>query len=598
MKKEYKLLSLVLLLILLFTFSPVDKAEAAVKKSVTVTTQKQLNDALTNTGVSKITIKPSRDTSFMIPYGDYHKELIIYQTKANIINSGTFDSLNIIVANENELSKALNTYDIDTITVKTSSKSNMVLNGGNSNINLVVDAFRLTVANNSQWNSITVKKNASWIENAVGNNFVLTLSKFNLTTNENAAVESIYINRNSATLNINANSTIAAIKAKYNATINLSGKFEGQVLNSISKQNAKGKVKAVTATTTYSVEAYNTPNQVKTNVSKAHVHDDGAWIEQTATTTRIGAKVRYCMGCRGVLEIITSPMLSEDPVVTTVPEHTHEYVVTSDIPATCKTIGIKTYTCIANDSEYVETTPAACDNEGIWYEQKATTTNNGLRVRACTKCGAIFETVILPKLEEEAHEVVTEQGNPGADAVPEIPEAVTEEENSGEVTEPENTEAVKEDGNTDTVNGHKLVTVTIDLGNGKTKEVKGYYDYAMAQEVYNKLNDLRKSKGLNPLTWNNGMAPSADVRAAELTVKFDHWRPNGEYCYYIYDAMVSENVAMGYTSATDVMVGWINSPSHYNAMVKTNYKSVSISCFMYEGLPGQYLGYWSMLFSY
>lgn len=149
----------------------------------------------------------------------------------------------------------------------------------------------------------------------------------------------------------------------------------------------------------------------------------------------------------------------------------------------------------------------------------------------------------------------------------------------------------------ETVNGHKLITVTIDLGNGQTKEVKGYYDDNIAKEVYVKLNNLRSGKSLNALIWNSGMAPSADVRAAELTVKFDHWRPNGEYCYDIYPSMSSENVAMGYVTSDAVMTGWINSTSHYNAMIKADYQSVSISCFMYEALPGQYLGYWSMLFS-
>jgi uncharacterized protein YkwD len=475
MKRIYKILTYVLLFIILFTSSPVIKADAATSKAVTVTTQSQLDSALNNAKVSKITIKAKSNVNFIIPNGDYHKDLIVYQSKVDLTNNGYFDSLHILIANEDELSKAINTNDVDTITLKTTSKSSMVLNSGKSDVELIVDASRVSVTNNSNWESITIKYCASWVENAQNNNFIVTAGKLNITVNEAAAVKSMYINRSSSTLNIIANGTVEAITLKGNATINISGQFEGQVLSSIGKEKVKSKVKVITSTGIYAIEAFNSPVLVKTTVSKTHIHDEGTWVEQTATTTRIGAKVRYCTSCKAVLEIITSPMLSEEPIVNT------------------------------DES---------------------------------------------PKSES-----------------------------------------------TETINGHELVTVTIDLGNGKTKEVKGYYDSAMAQEVFVKLNELRTGKGLNTLSWNSGMAPSADVRAAELTVKFDHWRPNGQYCYDIYPAMTSENVAMGYLSAADVMVGWINSTAHYNAMVKADYKSVSISCFVYEGVPGQYIGYWSMLFS-
>lgn len=231
--------------------------------------------------------------------------------------------------------------------------------------------------------------------------------------------------------------------------------------------------------------------------------------------------------------------------------HKHTYTATITSLASCTSEGVMTYSCNAGDHTYTEAIPAIGHVAGEWRViTEATVSNKGVRALECTICNELMDTEEIPALIDKEY-----------------------------------------------VNGHELVKVTIDLGSGQTKEVKGYYDYDLAQEVYMKLNELRTEKGLSSLNWNNGMAPWADVRAAELTVKFDHYRPNGEYCYYIYDDMASENVAMGYTSASDVMTGWINSSSHYSAMVKADYKSVSISCFIYEAIPGQYIGYWSMLFS-
>lgn len=204
-------------------------------------------------------------------------------------------------------------------------------------------------------------------------------------------------------------------------------------------------------------------------------------------------------------------------------QHVHKYTESIIKEASCTMDGTKKFTCECG-AAYIETIPATGHDEGIWYEQKATTSYNGIKVRACSKCGAILEHILIPKLtQEEASK--TDDTNTVVD------DSNTVIDNSKEVTD-----------DTNTVNGNQLITITIDMGNGKTKDVVGYYDYDMAREVFEKLNELRASKGLKPLAWNYGMAPSADVRAAEVTVKFDHYRPNGEYCYYIYPTMSSENV--------------------------------------------------------
>jgi len=124
-------------------------------------------------------------------------------------------------------------------------------------------------------------------------------------------------------------------------------------------------------------------------------------------------------------------------------------------------------------------------------------------------------------------------------------------------------------------------TVEVELKDGNTQEVYGYYDEELSKQVFEQLNEYRVANGLNALNWSNEIEQYADTRAAEAAVLFDHERPNGERFYSLdRSRMNGENLALGYSSANTVMTAWKNSPGHNENMLYPTFKSVAVSCFV------------------
>lgn len=70
------------------------------------------------------------------------------------------------------------------------------------------------------------------------------------------------------------------------------------------------------------------------------------------------------------------------------------------------------------------------------------------------------------------------------------------------------------------------VAIDIDMGNGTTQRIYGYYvDMSGLDSM---VNDYRESIGLPRLPTETGQAEYMRLRAAECTVQFSHWRPNGQ----------------------------------------------------------------------
>lgn len=75
------------------------------------------------------------------------------------------------------------------------------------------------------------------------------------------------------------------------------------------------------------------------------------------------------------------------------------------------------------------------------------------------------------------------------------------------------------------------------------------YHYKEAFEVLHLVNELRSSVGVEPLVMEMTMLEAAMRRSIELSVYFDHFRPNGEFFTTIGDEVgghvqpMSENIA-------------------------------------------------------
>lgn len=144
----------------------------AASKSKTVTSQAQLNAALKDGKISKITIKTSKKTNFTIKKGSYSKKtLVINADKATVTNAGKFKGISITKAatvNEKADANAITVTDTKlTLNIKKGAdKSAIILGKKNADIKLVADGkvssvtvakdAKLSISGKSQVGKLTV----------------------------------------------------------------------------------------------------------------------------------------------------------------------------------------------------------------------------------------------------------------------------------------------------------------------------------------------------------------------------------------------------------------------------------------------------------
>ncbi|MCR4891847.1 MAG: hypothetical protein K5989_06690 [Lachnospiraceae bacterium] len=136
---------------------------------------------------------------------------------------------------------------------------------------------------------------------------------------------------------------------------------------------------------------------------------------------------------------------------------------------------------------------------------------------------------------------------------------------------------------------------TVDLGDGRTKTVKGYYDFNMSDDLFELVNDYRIMEGRRVLSANASLDNTAMVRARELSYRTTHWRPNGEECFTAFPDVHSggENIAAGYKNADAFFKAWKESPEHNANMLGSRYRSAGMMVFVskeknWEGLSYRY----------
>ena len=116
-------------------------------------------------------------------------------------------------------------------------------------------------------------------------------------------------------------------------------------------------------------------------------------------------------------------------------------------------------------------------------------------------------------------------------------------------------------------------------------------NYNYAYEVLNIVNQRRSENGLAPLVMNSSLMESAMQRAAETSILFSHTRPDSSLCFDINSLMYGENIASGYSDASSVMTGWMNSSGHKANILDTDYTTIGIGCVNINGV-----WYWTQCF--
>jgi len=116
-------------------------------------------------------------------------------------------------------------------------------------------------------------------------------------------------------------------------------------------------------------------------------------------------------------------------------------------------------------------------------------------------------------------------------------------------------------------------------------DTSGSYNDDMAKEVLGLVNQIRADNGLAPLSWSGSLVKGAKSRATEIVVKWAHKRPDGSD---FWDApgcedAYGENLGMGYGSAAAVVDGWMNSELHRANILKSEYKTLGVACYLCNG---------------
>ena len=113
---------------------------------------------------------------------------------------------------------------------------------------------------------------------------------------------------------------------------------------------------------------------------------------------------------------------------------------------------------------------------------------------------------------------------------------------------------------------------------------------AFENKVIELVNAERAKHGVAPLSADNALMGSADIRAKELVRLFSHSRPDGsDYTTVLPSGLNAwgENVAMGQTSPEKVMESWMNSSGHRANILSSDFTLIGVG--FYES-NGQY--YW------
>lgn len=110
-----------------------------------------------------------------------------------------------------------------------------------------------------------------------------------------------------------------------------------------------------------------------------------------------------------------------------------------------------------------------------------------------------------------------------------------------------------------------------------------------AQTVLDKVNATRANAGAAPLVLDSALNQAAQVRAAELAVKYGHTRPNGNgFKTAVSDqgisfSAVAENISAGYGSSSAAVDGWIASSGHYSNIVDTSFTKMGFAKIVVSG---------------
>ena len=126
-----------------------------------------------------------------------------------------------------------------------------------------------------------------------------------------------------------------------------------------------------------------------------------------------------------------------------------------------------------------------------------------------------------------------------------------------------------------------------------TMNISGSYYYDKAMEMIELTNEEREKEGLTPFEIDASLTHSAMLRAAEISVYFDHIRPDGASCFSANSKIDGENIGAGSLNASMIIEKWMGSWGHRRQIMSEDNVSIGIGCYTSGGYT-----YWVQLFSH
>ncbi|MDE7311345.1 MAG: InlB B-repeat-containing protein [Eubacterium sp.] len=199
-----------------------NKTQAAAKKPVTVTAQTELNQALKDSKVTKITVKTKKAVSLTVKKGSYQdKTLVLSGEKITLKNAGSFQKISIQDAKQFTEKAENNTISVtDPNTLKLTAAKNAKV----SEVKLNSSSQKVVIAANGQVKSVSVNKTSNCVLKGT--------TKKTVTVNVAAAAKGSAIKT----------AVPSALKLKANATVTAAAGAEGAVIET---RNASAKVSVI-----------------------------------------------------------------------------------------------------------------------------------------------------------------------------------------------------------------------------------------------------------------------------------------------------------------------------------------------------------------
>jgi hypothetical protein len=130
-----------------------------------------------------------------------------------------------------------------------------------------------------------------------------------------------------------------------------------------------------------------------------------------------------------------------------------------------------------------------------------------------------------------------------------------------------------------------IVAMGLVIGNWHPRTRNGVLAYATQMSISTLLsstNDQRASNGRQSLKINSQLSAAAQAKANDMTSRnyWSHNTPDGKEPWTFIQASgydyqkAGENLAYGFNSSQDTVIGWMNSPSHRENLLDANYTEV------------------------